>query len=123
MYSTLGKGYLDLTNYSQGKPMPKVREYAGKLRAFVENAKKNENEIVKIDASEIVFESLNSWSAQFKADGVNQDIVEKIFDYALDLARSLKSQNINVDNRVKSIMSQADPLIDSIENTFDNSGV
>lgn len=123
MYSTLGKGYLDLTNYSQGKPMPKVREYAGKLRAFVENAKKNENEIVKIDASEIVFESLNSWSAQFKADGVNQDIVEKIFDDALDLARSLKSQNKNVDNRVKSIMSQADPLIDSIENTFDNSGV
>ena len=123
MYSTLGKGYLDLTNYSQGKPTPKVREYAGKLRAFVENAKKNENEIVKIDASEIVFESLNSWSAQFKADGVNQDIVEKIFDDALDLARSLKSQNKNVDNRVKSIMSQADPLIDSIENTFDNSGV
>lgn len=123
MYSTLGKGYLDLTNYSQGKPTPKVREYAGKLRVFVENAKKNENEIVKIDASEIVFESLNSWSAQFKADGVNQDIVEKIFDDALDLARSLKSQNKNVDNRVKSIMSQADPLIDSIENTFDNSGV
>lgn len=122
MYSTLGKGYLDLTNYSQAKPKPKVREYAGKLRAFVENAKKNENEIVKIDASEIVFESLNSWSAQFKADGVNQDIVEKIFDDALDLARSLKSQNKNVDNRVKSIMSQADPLIDSIENTFDNSG-
>ena len=122
MYSTLGSGYLDFANYTQGKEKPKAREYVGKLRTFIENAKKNENEIVKIDASEIAFESLNKWSAQFKADGVNQDIVEKIFDDALDLARSLKSQNKNVDSRVKQIIGQADSLIDSVENTFDNSG-
>ena len=122
MYSILGSGYLDFANYTQGKEKPKAREYAGKLRTFIENAKKNENEIVKIDASEIAFESLNKWSAQFKADGVSQDIVEKIFDDSLDLARSLKSQNKNVDSRVKQIMGQADSLIDSVENIFYNSG-
>ena len=123
LYSSLGSKYLEFASYSEGKLRPNSGEYVNKLRTFIENAKNNKNEIVKIDASEMVFESLNAWSGWFCSDGVSQDVVEKLFDDALDIARSLKSQNKNVDNRVKSIMSKADTLIDSIENIFDNGDV
>lgn len=122
MYYSIGSEYLSFASYAEGKSKPQNVDYITKLHNFIENAKKNQNEIVKIDACELVFNSLKSWISLFKSYAVSQDSIENIFDDALDLARSIKSQNKNVDNRVKQIMSQADPLIDSIENIFDNGG-
>lgn len=122
MYYSIGSEYLSFASYAEGKSKPQNVDYITKLHNFIENAKKNQNEIVKIDACELVFNSLKSWISLFKSYAVSQDSIENIFDDALDLARSIKSQNKNVDNRVKQIMSQADLLIDSIENIFDNGG-
>ena len=119
MYYSVGSEYLSFASYAEGKAKPQNFDYITKLHNFIENAKKNQNEIVKIDACELVFNSLKSWTGLFKSYAVSQDSIENIFDDTLDLARSIKSQNKNVDNRVKQIMSQADPLIDSIENIFD----
>lgn len=123
MYYSVGSEYLSFASYAEGQPKPQNFDYITKLHNFIENAKKNQNEIVKIDACELVFNSLKSWTGLFKSYAVSQDSIENIFDNTLDLARSIKSQNKNVDNRVKQIMSQADLLIDSIENIFDNSDI
>ncbi|PWG59275.1 serine/threonine protein kinase [Bifidobacterium catulorum] len=103
---------------NEGSDAGRYKPYFAKLNDLVNNAGKENNEVIRLEAANLSLDALRVYPRKFRADGVSKEEMRVLADAALDLANSSNTTTDELDQRKKEAENAYKPALEAISNAF-----
>ena len=81
-------------------------------------AQENNNEVVRVTTSEIIYDSVDTYARKFKASGIEKSDVQSLVASAADLFNSTDATTDEIDARIEDLRNRNASINNTIEVAF-----